>query len=149
MADVVTPEIRSRMMSGIRGKNTKPEIFLRRALHGAGFRFRLHAALPGRPDIVLAKWRAVLFAHGCFWHGHQCRLFKWPQTRTAFWRKKISDNISRDESNIAALLASGWRVGVVWECAIRGPGRFNPDEITARCSRWLKSSRKRLEMSGR
>src|SRR5262245_6595907 len=100
MADVVSPEVRSRMMSGIRGKNTKPEMVLRRGLHAEGFRFRLHGpALPGRPDLVFPKWSAVIFVHGCFWHRHNCRLFKWPSTKSRFWRAKLTGNVSRDEAH--------------------------------------------------
>jgi DNA mismatch endonuclease (patch repair protein) len=107
------------MMSGIRGKNTKPEIFLRKGLHAEGFRFRIHAPLPGRPDMVFPKWHAVLFVHGCFWHCHNCHLFKWPSSRPEFWRTKISGNLTRDEANITRLLEAGWRVGIVWECALK------------------------------
>jgi len=121
MADVVDTATRSRMMSGIRGKNTKPEILVRSLLHRQGFRFRLHdRALPGNPDIVLSRYHAVVFVHGCFWHGHECRLFKWPSTRPEFWHEKISWNRIRDHESQEALLARGWRVGVVWECDLRG-----------------------------
>lgn len=120
MADVAGP-VRSRMMSGIRSQNTKPEILVRRALHAAGFRFRLHdRSLPGRPDLVLRKWCTAVLVHGCFWHGHRgCRYFRWPKTRRDFWRDKISKNIERDRRDVSRLLASGWRVAVVWECALR------------------------------
>ncbi|WP_441242755.1 very short patch repair endonuclease [Tardiphaga sp. 768_D3_N2_1] len=148
MADVVSPEVRSRMMSGIRGKNTRPEIILRKALHAEGFRFRIHASLPGKPDMVFPKWKAVLFVHGCFWHGHKCHLFKWPKTRTEFWLAKISGNIARDERNIAALLDNGWRVGIVWECALKGRTRLDSDLVIKRCSTWLKSNKKRFELAG-
>jgi DNA mismatch endonuclease (patch repair protein) len=137
------------MMSGIRGKNTKPEIILRRVLHAEGFRFRLHGAQPGRPDLVFPKWNAVLFAHGCFWHGHDCRLFKWPSTRPAFWRAKINGNVIRDEMNVARLTAMGWRVGIVWECALRGPGRLDSDAVARACSRWLQSRRKLFQLAGK
>jgi DNA mismatch endonuclease (patch repair protein) len=149
MADVVTPEVRSRMMSGIKGKNTKPEIILRKGLHKEGFRFRIHAGLPGRPDIVFPKWRAVVFVHGCFWHGHGCHLFKWPQSRVDFWRSKLSGNIERDKSNIQKLRADGWRVGIVWECALKGKNRRNPGDIVAHCSKWLKGNRKYFELAGK
>ncbi|MGY2188161.1 very short patch repair endonuclease [Pseudomonas sp. SDO5591_S426] len=111
---------RSRMMSGIQGKNTKPEISIRRALHARGFRFRLHVKeLPGKPDLVLPKYNAVVFVHGCFWHGHTCRYFKTPQTRSAFWLEKIGKNQTRDLTHETSLLGQGWRVLVVWECAVR------------------------------
>src|SRR4051812_49060866 len=121
MADVVSPEVRSRMMGGIRGKNTKPELLLRRGLHSAGFRFKLHdPVLPGKPDLVLPRRHAVLFAHGCFWHGHGCHLFKWPTTRVDFWRAKISRNQQVDARVDEELKKAGWRRGIVWECALRG-----------------------------
>jgi DNA mismatch endonuclease (patch repair protein) len=148
MADIVSPEVRSRMMSGIRGKNTKPEIFLRKALHAEGFRFRLHTSLPGKPDMVFPKWNAVLFVHGCFWHGHTCHLFKWPTSRPEFWRTKISGNVIRDEANIAKLIAEGWRVGVVWECSLKGRTRLDPSLTIKRCSVWIRSNRKRFELTG-
>jgi DNA mismatch endonuclease (patch repair protein) len=148
MADVVTPEVRSRMMSGIPGKNTKPELFLRRALHAKGFRFRIHAALPGKPDMVFPKWKAAIFVHGCFWHGHNCHLFKWPKSRPEFWHAKISGNRARDEVSIAKLTAMGWRVGIVWECALKGRGRLDSSAAIASCALWIKSSRKHFELSG-
>lgn len=127
-------------MAAIRGSHTKPELLLRKGLHARGFRFRLHARkLPGRPDLVLPKYRAVIFAHGCFWHGHGCELFRWPATREAFWRDKIAGNMARDAVNIAALRASGWRVAIVWECAIKGKRRWTPDEVIDRLGDWLLS----------
>lgn len=120
MADVVPPEVRSRMMSGIRGKDTKPEWVVRRALHARGFRYRLHARdLPGHPDIVLPKHRAVVFVNGCFWHGHDCPLFRWPKTRPEFWQSKINRNRANDDKHLAMLQSLGWRVAIVWECALR------------------------------
>ena len=119
MADVVTAAVRSRMMARIGGKNTKPELLLRKGLHEQGFRFRVHRRdLPGTPDIVLPKYRAVLFAHGCFWHGHDCHLFKVPATRTDFWLTKIARNKEVDRKAQAALALAEWRRGIVWECAI-------------------------------
>lgn len=149
MVDVVSKEVRSRMMSGIRGKNTKPELALRKGLHALGFRFRIHARLPGRPDLVFPKWRAVMFVHGCFWHSHHCHLFKWPKSRDEFWRKKISGNAVRDQENIAKLLEAGWRVGIVWECALKGRNRLDSTQVIEMCSIWLKSNRNRLELAGK
>lgn len=124
MPDIVDPAMRSRMMAGIRGRNTKPEILIRSLLHRQGFRFRLHARnLPGKPDMVFPRYRAVIFVHGCFWHGHDCPLFKWPSTRPEFWREKIGRNQNNDNRTRTALITAGWRVGVVWECAIRGAGK--------------------------
>lgn len=149
MADVVSPEIRSRMMAGIRGKNTKPEIILRRGLHRLGFRFRIHQTdLPGKPDLVFSKHRAVLFAQGCFWHGHECHLFKWPKSREEFWRTKIQQNQKRDKDALENLQAQGWRVGEVWECALKGPGRLDVEAVLGLCAEWLLSSAGRLEISG-
>ena len=108
-------------MASIRGKDTKPELLVRRMLFAEGFRFRLHRSdLPGRPDIVLSKYRTAVFVHGCFWHAHnECRYFRIPSSNTAFWAGKIEDNIQRDKAAIQALLTAGWRVLVVWECATR------------------------------
>ena len=150
MADVVSSEVRSRMMSGIRGKNTKPELILRSGLHRRGFRFRLHSSdLPGKPDLVFPKHRAVLFAHGCFWHGHDCHLFKWPKTREEFWRSKIRENQARDTAALESLRTEGWRIGEVWECALKGPTRLSKDEVLDRCETWLGSSVDLLTISGR
>ena len=108
-------------MSGIRAKDTKPELIIRKALHANGYRYRVNQRrLPGSPDIVLRKFNAVIFVHGCFWHGHDCPLFKLPKTRTEFWRAKISTNQQRDERNVSRLRSEGWRVCTVWECALRG-----------------------------
>lgn len=136
------------MMSGIGGKNTKPELLLRKALHAEGFRFRIHAALPGKPDMVFPKWKAALLVNGCFWHGHNCHLFKWPKSRPEFWQAKISGNLARDKRNIAALLDGGWRVGIVWECALKGRTRLDSGLVIKRCSEWLMSDKKRFELAG-
>lgn len=112
------------MMSGIRGRNTKPEIVVRKALYAAGFRYRLHRSdLPGRPDVVLAGRRVVVFVHGCFWHAHPgCPHAKLPSTRREFWETKLATNVERDRRTIAELLAAGWRVLIVWECSTRSSG---------------------------
>lgn len=136
------------MMSGIRGKNTKPEIFLRKALHAEGFRFRIHASLPGKPDMVFPKREAVLFVHGCFWHGHGCHLFKWPSSRHEFWQTKIAGNVERDKRNLEKLCALGWRTGIVWECAIKGRTRLPSTHVTKACSSWLKSDWDSFELAG-
>lgn len=125
-------------MAAIRDKDTKPEMLLRRALHAKGFRYRLHdRRLPGRPDLVFPKYRAVVFVNGCFWHGHQCDQFRWPKTREEFWRAKIGGNVARDDVNIAALHDVGWRVGIVWECAMKGKGRLGVDAVVDAVARWL------------
>ena len=148
MADVVDPATRSRMMSGIRGKNTKPELLIRKALHARGFRYRLHCDLPGKPDICLPKHRAVIFVHGCFWHGHECHLFKWPSTRPEFWRAKIARNCEVDQAAEQRLLATGWRVATIWECALKGKSRLTLDDVVQRCADWLISDRERLMIRG-
>lgn len=123
MADIVDEATRSRMMAGIRGRDTGPEIRLRKALHGRGLRYRLHAGkLPGRPDIVLPRHRAVVFVHGCFWHRHEgCRYATTPATRPGFWQTKFAENVQRDARVRAELAAAGWRIATVWECALRKP----------------------------
>ncbi|MGI9651969.1 very short patch repair endonuclease [Chryseobacterium sp. RLHN22] len=119
-------ETRSYNMSQIKGKNTKPEILVRKFLFANGFRYRLHdKKLPGKPDIVLRKYKAVIFVHGCFWHGHDgCEKFVIPKTRTHFWLNKINTNISNDNKNIEALKKDGWNVIIVWECEIKNEIRM-------------------------
>lgn len=121
MIDIVDSATRSRMMAGIRSQNTKPELIIRSLLHRKGFRFRLHVKeLPGKPDIVLPKYHAVIFIHGCFWHGHEnCRLFKLPGTRPEFWQEKIFRNQSNDTRAVNLLRDLNWRVCIIWECKIR------------------------------
>lgn len=123
MADIVDPATRSRMMSGIRGKNTKPEMIVRRLLHGMGYRYRLHAReLPGKPDIVFRQRRLAIFVHGCFWHRHPdpaCKLARMPKSRVDFWEPKLEGNRARDEANVATLEGMGWKVLLVWECQLR------------------------------
>ncbi len=149
MADVVSPETRSRMMSGIRAENSVPEMKVRRGLHARGFRFRLHCReLPGKPDIVFPKYRAVIFVHGCFWHAHECTLFKWPKTREDFWKEKIGNNRIRDLAVIDELAGQGWRVLIVWECALKGKGRRPIDEVVDSCAEWLLSSLTKREIRG-
>ena len=139
MPDIVDKKTRSRMMSGIRGKNTKPELLIRSALHRDGFRFRVHVQnLPGKPDIVLPRYRAVIFVHGCFWHGHDCNLFKWPSTRPDWWRAKIERTRINDEAAVQSLLDAGWRVAEVWECALKGREHLNEQTVINRLSKWLR-----------
>jgi len=148
-ADVVSPSVRSRMMAGIREKNTKPELLLRSELHRRGFRFRLHRRdLPGRPDLVFPKWGAVIFVNGCFWHGHDCHLFRLPKSRTEFWREKIAANVARDRRQMDALRAAGWRVAVVWECALKGRTRLPLEVVMNQCAAWLVSNRQGMEIHG-
>ncbi|WP_124354863.1 very short patch repair endonuclease [Pseudomonas chlororaphis] len=138
MTDVVNAAKRSLMMSGIQGKNTSPELQIRQALHARGFRFRIHAKhLPGKPDLLLPKYKAVIFVHGCFWHGHNCRYFKVPQTRTEFWVEKIEKNQTRDKAQIAALRTLGWRVLIVWECAVRAMTKQKSSFLIDQIAGWL------------
>lgn len=140
VTDIVSTEKRSQMMSGIRGKDTQPEIRVRKALHSAGYRFRLHRGdLPGRPDIVLPARRIAVFVHGCFWHGHEgCRLAKIPATRSGFWQEKFDANRKRDSAAQVALVSLGWRVLVVWECMIRSIR--SQDELKAVLASWIESN---------
>ena len=125
-------------MAAIRNKNTKPELAVRRGLHACGFRYRLHSrGLPGKPDLVLRKYKAVIFVNGCFWHGHECPLFKWPTSRAEFWRGKITGNIERDRKNKAVLNLASWRTAYVWECALKGHGRIDAGEVIDSLSHWL------------
>jgi DNA mismatch endonuclease, patch repair protein len=128
MVDVVDSATRSRMMAGIRGKNTKPELLVRKYLHSRGLRYRLHVKeLPGKPDLVFPKYKALVFVHGCFWHQHAgCKYAAHPQTREDFWNLKLSENVKRDSYQIAALKELGWRVFVIWECEIQdGNSKLN------------------------
>jgi DNA mismatch endonuclease (patch repair protein) len=149
MADVVTREVRSRMMAGIKGKNTAPELALRKGLHKRGYRFRINRRdLPGAPDLVFPGLRAVLFAHGCFWHGHRCHLFKWPTSRADFWHTKLNGNVERDEKVRQQLESGGWRIGIIWECAMKGRHRKPLGDILDSCATWLSSDALSLEIAG-
>jgi DNA mismatch endonuclease (patch repair protein) len=150
MADVVSSQTRSQMMSGIQGKNTKPEIKIRKALHKRGFRYRLYVkSLPGKPDLVFPKYRAVIQINGCFWHCHNCHLFKWPSTRPEFWQKKILGNRERDIKNILELEKSGWRVLTVWECAVKGIYKQPFELMIEDISKWLITGKASNELSGK
>ena len=119
--DVVSKEVRSKMMSAVRHKDTKPEITVRKYIHSLGFRFRLHKRIgPTRPDITLSKWNFCIFVHGCYWHRHkECKLASTPKTNKMFWEKKFQENTARDQKNISHLNSNGWKVLVIWECSIR------------------------------
>ena len=148
MADVVAPAVRSQMMSGIRGKNTKPEMLVRRALFAAGYRFRLHRRdLPGAPDVVLPRHKVAIFAHGCFWHMHAgCKNATLPSTHPDFWRGKLEGNVRRDRRAIEALRAEGWRVLIVWECATRDAATLAG--LLEALSRWIEGGESTGEISG-
>ena len=144
MTDVLTAEQRQLNMSRIRSHDTKPEMLVRRGLHARGLRYRLHdRKLPGRPDLVLARYRVAVFVHGCFWHMHGCSLSKLPATRQEFWRKKLEDNCARDSKAIVALQAAGWRVLIIWECALRGPRRQDAT-VFDRAARYIREDRDSL-----
>lgn len=129
------------MMSGIRSTETKQEVAIRSGLHRRGFRFRKNVrGMPGSPDIVLPKYRAVVFVNGCFWHGHTCSLFKWPSTRRKFWKEKILKNQARDLRAVSTLSENGWRVLIVWECTLKGTDRRPVDDLVTDISGWIKGS---------
>lgn len=149
MADIVDKATRSRMMSGIKGKNTKPEVMIRKGLFSKGFRYRLHRKdLPGKPDLVLPRFNAVIFVNGCFWHAHGCHLFKWPSTNKVFWKKKISGNKKADLGNIRLLKKLGWRVFTVWECGIKGKKKRPKQQVIDKTSKWLWSNSGNGEIKG-
>lgn len=149
MGDVVSPEKRSLMMSGIRNKDTKPEIVIRKGLHAMGYRYRLHdSSLPGKPDLVLRKYQAVIFIHGCFWHVHNCHLFKWPKSRAEWWRKKLLGNVEKDKQNIVTLKQNGWRVLLIWECALKGKNRMPLEIILEKTALWLEGTNEFAEIRG-
>jgi DNA mismatch endonuclease (patch repair protein) len=134
--DIISPERRSALMSRIRGKDTGIEVTVRKGLHRLGLRYRLGGGgLPGRPDIVLPKYRTVVFVHGCFWHGHDCPLYRLPKTRTEFWQAKVDANRERDASKAAELRAAGWKVETVWECQIRARPPEAVDALIGRLAR--------------
>jgi len=142
MVDVLTPQQRSFNMSRVRGQNTAPELKVRRGLHALGLRFRLHSReLPGRPDLVLQRFRTAVFVHGCFWHGHKCHLSVMPATRQVFWRQKIEGNIARDQAALVALHAAGWRVVVIWECALRGKARLEDQEFLENTASFIRHTK--------
>lgn len=136
MPDPLDKETRSKIMKSIRSKDTRPERILRSVLHRSGFRFRLHVqGMPGTPDIVLPKYRAVIFVHGCFWHQHRspvCRDSHAPRSNLEYWQSKLAKNVKRDAEHLARLKAEGWRVFVVWECEMK-----NIPRLTSRLQRFL------------
>ena len=144
MIDTVKPDVRSRMMARIRAKDTQPEIVLRHAMHRNGFRYRLHdRKLPGTPDLVFPRFRAVCFVQGCFWHRHPgCSFATMPSTNIDYWQKKFDSNFERDKRNCLALLANGWRIAIVWECALRNE---NTTVVASALGDWLHGSSSRFD----
>lgn len=147
--DIVSSIKRSEMMAGIRNKNTRPEMQVRKGLHALGFRYRIHAKdLPGKPDIVLPKYKTVIFVHGCFWHGHNCHLFKMPQTKTAFWSEKISKNRLNDDLAIARLQQLGWSIILVWECSLKGREKLDLETFLNLLTLQIRSPKSIQEIYG-
>ena len=144
--DTVDRQTRSRIMSRIRSRNTRPEVLVRSLLHRRGFRFRIHCGdLDGKPDVVFPRYKAVLFIHGCFWHGHDCPLYRLPKTRTDFWRNKVVRNQSRDKEVIAKLKKQGWRVALLWECSLKRGDRTGETAVD-QLAKWLPQKRRWLEI---
>jgi DNA mismatch endonuclease, patch repair protein len=149
MADIVDQATRSRMMSGIQNRDTKIEVAIRKALFARGFRYRIHRpSLAGHPDLFLGKYSAAVFVHGCYWHGHDCPLFRLPGTNTEFWKEKIDGNRRRDVRTVETLLTKGCRVMTVWECAVRGKGPNAAEEVAEQVALWLRSRRTLGEIRG-
>jgi DNA mismatch endonuclease (patch repair protein) len=147
--DVLSTEQRRPNMSRIRGKDTKPEMQLRRGLHAAGLRFRLHSArLPGKPDIVFPRHNAVILMHGCFWHGHECPRFRMPATRPEFWERKIAGNRERDQRTAMALRAAGWRLLTIWECSLKGPARRPVSDVVEFCADFVRGKAQQGRLTG-
>lgn len=147
--DIVSPETRSRMMAGIRTRDTKPEVLFRKGLHRRGYRYRLRSTyVPGKPDFVLPKYRVAAFVHGCFWHRHKCHLFKWPATRPDFWRAKLDKNHKRDAEVTEAVVAADWRQLTIWECALRGPHQIGLTCALDQTEQWLTTDSRQLEIRG-
>ena len=136
-------------MAAIRGRDTKPEMIIRRGLHARGFRFRLHnRRLPGSPDLVLRKWRTAVFVHGCFWHAHDCEYFKIPATRTDWWLSKLAGNVSRDLRTEKLLAETGWRIALIWGCAFMRDSFATEDEILDSVGTWITSQTEVLHVTG-
>jgi DNA mismatch endonuclease (patch repair protein) len=149
MTDIVDAATRSRMMAGIRAKDTRPELLIRKGLFREGFRYRVHdRRLPGNPDLVFPRYHAVIFVHGCFWHRHRCHLFKWPKTRRQFWKAKLTSNARTDRRNYRQLQADGWRVLTIWECALKGKRKKPPEKLVARAAVWLQRGKQNAEFAG-
>lgn len=138
--DVLTPAQRQLNMSRIRSRDTQPKLLIRRGLHAQSFRFRLHQQqLPGRPDLVLARHRTVVFVNGCFWHSHGCHISRMPETRREYWQPKLDRTMQRDRDAISALQSADWRITLVWECALRGRTRLAAGDAVAQVSDFIRS----------
>jgi DNA mismatch endonuclease, patch repair protein len=147
--DTVDRQTRSRIMASVGQKDTDAEMLLRRTLHKAGLRYRLHdRSLPGTPDMVFRRYNAVVFVHGCYWHAHGCYRSTAPKTRSTFWREKFAANRSRDDKNVGLLLERGWRVLTVWECALKGKTAPPSDALFLEIKGWLESHASNREIGG-
>ncbi len=149
MSDVHDPQTRSRNMAAVRARDTKPELMIRKALHASGLRYRINVRdLPGKADIVLPRHRAVVFVHGCFWHRHECDLFRWPESRTEFWRDKLNANAAPDMKTAEALEKAGWRQAVTWECALKGSKKRDFQDTMQRLIAWIRSDEQANTIGG-
>jgi DNA mismatch endonuclease (patch repair protein) len=149
VTDVHDPQTRSRNMAAVRSRNTKPELMIRKALHASGLRYRINVRdLPGKPDIVLPRHRALVFVHGCFWHRHECDLFRWPESRPEFWRDKLNTNAARDITSAEALEKGGWRQAVIWECALKGRKKRDFQDTMQRLIAWIRSDEQAITIRG-
>jgi DNA mismatch endonuclease (patch repair protein) len=147
MTDVHDRQTRSRNMAAIRNSNTKPELRVRHELHRRGLRYSLkNKSLPGKPDVLLSKYRVAVFIHGCFWHRHHCNYFKLPKTNTEFWNNKISENVKRDTEVITQITDIGYRVLVIWECIFKGKNKERLDSLFENIILWIKSEDKESEI---
>jgi DNA mismatch endonuclease, patch repair protein len=146
MVDIVDAATRSRIMAGIGSRNTQPELLVRRHLHAHGFRYTLDGAgLPGRPDIVLPKWKVAIFVNGCFWHWHGCSLSKLPSSNRRFWRAKLKTNQTRDTVSQLALISAEWRIAVIWECALRGKlAESQLPPLIDKLDQWIRGNSKSM-----
>lgn len=142
MTDIVDPITRSRMMAGIRSKGTRPETLMRSLLHKRGLRFaRTPSELPGKPDVFLPRWRVAVFVNGCFWHMHECELFRMPSSNREFWKRKLSANRARDLKNTRILIGDGWKVLTIWECSVRGTDAMRQlEQNMDRVAEWIRSN---------
>lgn len=148
--DVLTAEQRRLCMQRIRGKDTKPELLIRKGLFQIGFRYKVcDKSLAGKPDLVFPKYSSVIFIHGCFWHGHNCPMFKWPVKNAEFWKQKIGRNIINDRRNCRELRDEGWYILTIWECAIRGPDRQPVETVIFETASWLEQSTRNRTIQGR
>ena len=146
---MISTATRSKIMASIPGKNTRPELIVRKSLHHKGFRYRIHEKrLPGTPDLSLPKYKVAIQINGCFWHGHSCPSFRPPQHRREYWQSKIEMNKTRDRKNNKTLLNMGWRLMVIWECAIQGPRRIDLDILMSIIENWILVGNDYIEIEG-